>query len=767
MAWARRAGVYADKPVSVSGSSDTLAAAGAVSAADCIIATASYTGTTTMHATTGFTDSLGNSYNTYGPVVDGSNRKCYIGVALNSGAGTPTVTFTFSGTTVATLTVDAFSGVATSSAKDGSDGTGTTASGTTVAISGTTSTVANDLLYVACLAGAATTWSNAGYTIVQPLASRTMVGFADSGTAGAESTTCTSSATTALVGLMIALKAAASVSFTVAPTGVPSGHAGNITLTLTGTGTAWVNGVSVFTPSGVANVTKVSQNVTSATAATVVITTGAGTGTLTITESVTGTGTATTTVGAPSFTRSPTSITVSTTGNVITLVGTNTLWTDKSVTFTLSGGTGASITAQNVTSNTAATVTVSAGSATGTNNLTITDPDSGATNTLTVAASTSILISDTNIGWELPGVTVEISGSTYARPFYHGAGARMGFSGTKITINFDWTGVTGDAANLPLLAFTDNGKKWQFHQLVTSDTAYAAFSGLTDTDHDFEFRYEQLRNSGGGAGNSWTATECPKITSFTVDRGPAVAHSQGARTKKIAIISQSTETGVNDLGLTSVALNSYIRNWTYGWTQGWNVAIGNIAAPGWGLLATADTGQPKFYDPTDVAGSSYLNIASGVVRSYASLDACVIFISGNDFRSNISGGSPTLVAIQAAIEGLCDALRTANSTMKIIWCILPNGLGRSTITTAIAARNAAGKSITLIDGGARIMYAIDGATPVTNAAESVYMADPPHQQEVGGQMVQAALGPLIYNEIFDIGGGGGSGSGGAALGLLR
>lgn len=91
------------------------------------------------------------------------------------------------------------------------------------------------------------------------------------------------------------------VSLDVSPVAIPNNHSGDITLNLTGTGTAW-DSTTVFTPSGVSGVAKVSQNVTSATEATIVVTTGAGTGTLTITETVTGSAVGTTTVAVPVIT---------------------------------------------------------------------------------------------------------------------------------------------------------------------------------------------------------------------------------------------------------------------------------------------------------------------------------------------------------------------------------------------------------------------------------------------------------------------------------
>ncbi len=186
--------------------------------------------------------------------------------------------------------------------------------------------------------------------------------------------------------------------FTIAPTAIPKNHSGHITLTLTGSGTSWNNSTTIFTPSGVTGVTKISQNVTSATAATVVVTTDAThTGTLTITESVTGTATATTTVATATLAISPTTGTVSTTPT-LTLTGANTVWSQETPTglFTVSGGIGVSIGTPTITTNTAGTVVLTTGSANDT--LTITDTSTGATATFTVSGATAFTLTGPSAG---------------------------------------------------------------------------------------------------------------------------------------------------------------------------------------------------------------------------------------------------------------------------------------------------------------------------------------------------------------------------------
>lgn len=119
-----------------------------------------------------------------------------------------------------------------------------------------------------------------------------------------------------------------------------------------------------------------------------------------------------------SFTCSPAFVNVSSTGNVITLVGTSTAWVGGVTTFTVSGGTSPSITAQNITSTTAATVTLSAGTSAGT--LAISD----GVNTQTVKAL-GTFVSDTLVdtgGVLLENHTGQI-GATWAKDSSFSAGS--------------------------------------------------------------------------------------------------------------------------------------------------------------------------------------------------------------------------------------------------------------------------------------------------------------------------------------------------------
>ncbi len=73
-----------------------------------------------------------------------------------------------------------------------------------------------------------------------------------------------------------------STSFTASPIAVPTSNAASIVISLSGVGTTW--SAETFTISGVSGVTKISQNISSGTAATVLITTSTTSGTLTISD---------------------------------------------------------------------------------------------------------------------------------------------------------------------------------------------------------------------------------------------------------------------------------------------------------------------------------------------------------------------------------------------------------------------------------------------------------------------------------------------------
>ncbi len=230
------------------------------------------------------------------------------------------------------------------------------------------------------------------------LSSGLHAGTPDSTNAPLDISLTTRNATTPYIGAWEATAPASG--FTISPSSIPKNHSGNITLTLAGSGTSFNNGTTVFTFSGPTGSTKVSQNVSSTTAATVVVTTGSGTGTITLTETVTGTNTNTTTVATGTISASPSSVVVSS-GPLITFTGTNTVWTQEtpSTLLTMSALTGCSLGTPTVTTDTACTATLTTGSTLGT--VTVTDNSDGAvSNTITVAAVSGSITVTRPVQWQ-------------------------------------------------------------------------------------------------------------------------------------------------------------------------------------------------------------------------------------------------------------------------------------------------------------------------------------------------------------------------------
>src|SRR5262249_15417980 len=172
-------------------------------------------------------------------------------------------------------------------------------------------------------------------------------------------------------------------SFTATPATIPQNHSGNITLTLAGTGTSWTSGSTVTinnSVTGTTTVTKHTWTQTSSTSATLTVSTAAGVGSYTIT--IDGVTSPSLNVVASSFTLSPRAGAPGTTPT-ITASGTNTLWTQSSPTglFTVSGGSGSSISGISVTADTSATFTWTVGSTSATETVTDTSV-TGSTATL-------------------------------------------------------------------------------------------------------------------------------------------------------------------------------------------------------------------------------------------------------------------------------------------------------------------------------------------------------------------------------------------------
>ena len=185
---------------------------------------------------------------------------------------------------------------------------------------------------------------------------------------------------------------------------------------------------------------------------------------------------ATTYTGTPptggTFTISPTSIVGSSTGNTLTLTGSGTTFNSPSTSpFVLSGGLGAYLSAQSVTSATAATLTVNAGLYNGGETVTITDTNGGETATFTVTQPSLGVLKRGFIGDSIMAGT---NGNPVAA--FSSFLTALGYTVTTVnqavsgTCSADW--VVGDADGFlagAISAFTTAGVTVVHYMLGTND----------------------------------------------------------------------------------------------------------------------------------------------------------------------------------------------------------------------------------------------------------------------------------------------------------
>ncbi|MGO9915335.1 MAG: LamG-like jellyroll fold domain-containing protein, partial [Isosphaeraceae bacterium] len=174
-------------------------------------------------------------------------------------------------------------------------------------------------------------------------------------------------------------------SFTITEDALPTHHPGGpITVHAVGINTNWTSGTT-FSVSGVTGWAVASQTYVDGTHFTLVLScpsSGGASGTLIVSDGLHSTGIG---VSTAAMTCSPSTISAFDSVSV-TFTGTNTVWSVDNPTFTIAGGSGATIGELSVSTNTSATATVYAGSAAGAT-LTVTDPSTGATTTLSTPSS--------------------------------------------------------------------------------------------------------------------------------------------------------------------------------------------------------------------------------------------------------------------------------------------------------------------------------------------------------------------------------------------
>ncbi|MET0886292.1 MAG: hypothetical protein ABWX92_07560, partial [Mycetocola sp.] len=304
------------------------------------------------------------------------------------------------------------------------------------------------------------------------------------------------------------------------PAGALSG-ATNVSVALVGTGTAWVPGSSPFTmsASGSNGASIVSQTVTDATHATVVINTGSANDSLVLKEAASGTATSVAVV-ATTLAIAPGLVSASRAGIVLTVTGNNQTWLTSAPAFSVSGVAGVAITNTTVISDTQAQVTLTTGATTGT--ATLTDATFPSANTFQVIFL--LALNDPNIvaspyNWRM-------NGALWAESNYAGAYRRVPFitgAGGPLKIIYDPSpNIFGglSAADYPVLAWSINGGPITRSQLNSSSGGVLQLAAsLAAGTHTLDIRVVAIRGGAGAA--RWYGGSARKVRILGIQTDPS------------------------------------------------------------------------------------------------------------------------------------------------------------------------------------------------------------------------------------------------------
>jgi lysophospholipase L1-like esterase len=412
---------------------------------------------------------------------------------------------------------------------------------------------------------------------------------------------------------------------------------------------------------------------------------------------------------AAGFTASPTTVNVSTVGAVITLVGAGTAWTG-GTTFTVSGVSGTSKTAQSVTDGTHATITITTGATAGT----LTISDGAVTQTIAVVfPALTVAITDANLFWspynwysngagamQANGVK---GSSTYILSNTPGAYLKAKFTAPvgNVTIAIDVSALTGAGAasnQYPAVAYSLDEGAFVAVQLTSASTAIT-IAVATAGVHTLFLYFKQYAPLGGTTVDRWvTPVNQVRITGLTLPAGTTQPLTQAPtlRSKRALGFGDSITEGSNSVsGGTDDPLLSYLRACMAGLDAEFGIV--GFAGQGW-TYAPSSTGVKKFHTPADDANTTWNKYFAGQSRLVSGL-----FSPAPDYITVAHGTNDALQAIAnatvtAAANDWLTAVRAAAPSARV-FVLVPPGRYKKTALTAATLPDA---TCYLIDLGAEV-----------------------------------------------------------------
>lgn len=403
----------------------------------------------------------------------------------------------------------------------------------------------------------------------------------------------------------------------------------------------------------------------------------------------------------------------------VTITGVGTNWLTSNPTFTVSGGTGASITSRTINSDTSATITLSVGSASGT--LTITDPSSNNTASFLVL-SESFAVTNSNLVFSPKNW--HFNGSTFAQSNNPGAYIKVAFTGTTFAIDVDVSALVSQslsAADYPVLETIIDDVSSISTQLTSTSSRVTIASGLATGNHTALIRFTRTNfntNRWGASGNN-----AVRITGIACDTLTAVT----PKTKSLLIYGDSITEGAY-INAATVAGGDSSRSFSALLGEGLDAEYGVIGFSAQGWLAGGAGNVPTFPNAWNLQ-------FSGQSRSFTAEPDYVVVVHGRNDSASTDGNVTT------AVTNWINSFRSSCPSCYLFLVIPFAQTKASAITSGFNAATFHSRNY-LIDLGAIASKGMSGS-----GSANAYTVDGTHPNPYGHARIGAALAKAIQERL--------------------
>lgn len=313
------------------------------------------------------------------------------------------------------------------------------------------------------------------------------------------------------------------------------------------------------------------------------------------------------------------------------------------------------------------------------------------------------------------------SGSAWAQSPNPGAYLKVGFTGTRVAVNFDVSPLTGakvPAAQYPLVRYSVDGGVAVTLQLSPLTASIECAQGLKPGNHSLLLQYV----SGYVFLDFWTPVNVMRVTGFTLDDGATTSAPFGAvalRSRIALFLGDSITNGDDDVATFADGITNTVQ--TQDATIGYPAVVSAGIGAEYGVVAyggaswdhtAADGHTPGLGAFAFMLDSLHSRLVAGKLSPVPD----DIFINMGENSGPTGDDVPKLLA----------SLRSAGNAETNIFVLIPfSGRSRSSLTAGFAAYQAAApldKKTFLIDLGNNpflraagpTMFSVDGQHPLAS-----------------------------------------------------